>query len=1122
MNFNQPYNRQQYLCFFRDELLPEDFETCDEKIEVDFQSKFIKHINKIGESPSLEVNVYEITHKSENDPRISLSRESFRLLSQYGTKRALVLFVPENQTINYRLSLITIDLKWEEGTQVKKEYSNPHRYSFFLGPGAKTHTPKYYLVQKGRVRDFDDLKNRFSIEVVNKDFYIEIACLFTELAGGERTVGRKKIKEDGCLSLPYTSDENLKKEFAVRLIGRLIFCWFLKKKNSNSGKPLIPEELLSTQSVKQNQNFYHNILEPLFFGTLNTPIEDRNELYKTTPWDQIPFLNGGLFEPGIHDYYDIDQVLGISKNINTLKVPDSWLTELFKIFETYNFTIDENTSVDIELSIEPEMLGRIFENLLAEINPETGETARKSTGSYYTPRPIVDFMVNESLKQYMLTKTEFEEDKISSLLAYEEEKVELSDDEQEVIIDALDNIKIIDPACGSGAFPMGILQKMLLILQKIDPESKKWANKKIARIDNYLLKNEFMKKVEEGNWDYLHKLGIIQNSIYGVDIQSIAVDISRLRFFLSLIVDENVDDSQENRGIKPLPNLEFKFVCANSLIGLPDVFSKKSNNHSHPKIFEKASNIEKLRELREKYFGAYGDDKKRIEGKFQELQNKMFLSSLTWIQWGGAESQTVKLSQWNPFSGEPCDWFDPDWMFGVKDGFDVVIANPPYIKEYTNRNAFDGLRKSPYYQGKMDLWYFFACIGLDFLKTNGIECFIATNNWVTNAGASKFRNKVIEESKIIQYIDFGNYKVFETAGVQTMVFFLQKDQQEDQYMVKYSKLLDDKISVDFLEAFLNDKKNSDSFLRYNVDFNRLIFKDSSIYFLEPEISNILNKLKSKNVVYLKDSEVANGIHPHHSSVTRKMIKKLGECHKVGDGIFLLTEEEKINLNLSESEQELLKPVYTSKELGKYYSKIRENKYWIIYTDSKFKNSKLINNFPSIKNHLDKFCSVITSDNKPYGLHRSRKEKFFKGEKIMSLRKCSIPVFTYTDHDCYVLAEYYVIKTDKINLKYLVALLNSRLIEFWLFYHGKIQGNNYQIDKEPILEIPIKQVTKEQQNSFINIVDNIISIVKSEEQNLVGYKKAKINEYERQINQMVYQLYGLTDEEIEIVENFNKK
>lgn len=173
---------------------------------------------------------------------------------------------------------------------------------------------------------------------------------------------------------------------------------------------------------------------------------------------QIPFLNGGLFTPQRHDYYEMDQY-GNSKFINVLKVPDNWIRELFDIFEIYNFTIDENTSVDVELSIEPEMLGRIFENLLAEINPETGETARKATGSYYTPRPIVDYMVDESLKQYLLTKTNLPEEKIIALLSYGDDEVIMTKAEKDAVINALDAIKIIDPACGSGAFPMGILHK---------------------------------------------------------------------------------------------------------------------------------------------------------------------------------------------------------------------------------------------------------------------------------------------------------------------------------------------------------------------------------------------------------------------------------------------------------------------------------------------------------------------------------------------------------------------------------------------------------------------------------------------------------------------------------------
>jgi len=1091
--------------------LPEDFGEYDEKIGIDFQPKFIQKIVKIGEVRSLEMNVYEVNHRSENDPRISLSRDSFRLLAHYGIKRALILFISEN-SFNYRLSLVTIDLKWEEGKRVKREYSNPRRYSFFLGPETKTHTPETYLIKKSRVKDFDDLKERFSLEIVNKDFYTQIAILFTKLAGGKRTIGRTQFDEKGSLYLPSTTDDKIKKEFSVRLIGRLVFCWFLKKKCSDKGTPLLPEELLSSKAVIRKSDFYHNILEPLFFETLNTPIKERKKEYQLPPWAQIPFLNGGLFANEYNDYYEIDQ-LGISKYINTLKVPDNWLKELFEIFEIYNFTIDENTSVDVELSIEPEMLGRIFENLLAEINPETGNTARKSTGSYYTPRPIVEYMVDESLKQYLLTKANLDEKKISSLLAYEEEEVGLSESEKDAVIDALDVIKIIDPACGSGAFPMGILQKMLLILQKIDPESKKWLNKKVSQIENTIVREEFQKKIEAENWNYVHKLGIIQNSIYGVDIQPIAVDISKLRFFLSLIVDEKVDDSKENRGVESLPNLEFKFICANSLIGLPNTLVGSYKKGLQPKLFEAVDNITELKKLREEYLRCIGNEKKLIEKKFQEIQSEMFLNSLNW---GGEDSQTVKLSQWNPFSGESCAWFNSEWMFGIKDGFDIVIANPPYIKEYTDRKAFNGLRKSSYYQGKMDLWYFFGSIGLDLLHEKGFECFIATNNWVSNAGASKFRNKVIEESKILEYIDFGNYKIFETADIQTMVFFLQKNKEEQSYKVRYSKLLDDKVPNTFLNIFLNTEKLDDKFMKYSVNFNRSDFKDGFISFLEPEILNVLNKVKSQDVIYLKNDEVANGIHPHHSIVSSKMLNALIGQFKVGDGIFLLTEEEKNRLNLNENEKELLKPVYTSKELGRYYGD-RKSFYWIIYTCSKFKNKKAIEPYLNIKKHLDKFQEVITSDNKPYGLHRSREEKFFTGEKIMSLRKCERPIFTYTDYDSYVLAEYYIIKTGVVDLKYLIALLNSKLIEFWLFYKGKRQGNIYQIDKEPLINIPIKKATVQEQKLFINLANEIFSIIKSED----NLKETKIRKYEDQIDQLVYKLYGLTDDEIEIIEDFHK-
>jgi len=1104
--------------------LPEDFEEHDEKIEVGFQPKFIQKIVKIGEVRSLEMNVYQITHHSENDPRISLSRDSFRLLAQYGIKRALILFFSEN-SLNYRLSLVTIDLKWEEGRRVKKEYSNPHRYSFFLGPETKTHTPETYLIKQGRVKDFEDLKKRFSIEVVNKDFYTQIAILFTKLAGGKRTIGRTKYDEKGSLILPSTTDDKTKKEFSVRLIGRLIFCWFLKKKTSDKRIALLSEELLSSKSVTQKPGFYHNILEPLFFETLNTPMKQRKKEYQIPPWSQIPFLNGGLFTPEYHDYYQIDQ-LGISKYINILKVPDNWLKELFDIFEIYNFTIDENTPVDVELSIEPEMLGRIFENLLAEINPETGNTARKATGSYYTPRPIVEYMVDESLKQYLLTKTNINENKISSLLAYEEEEVGLSESEKDAVIDALDIIKIIDPACGSGAFPMGILQKMLLILQKIDPESKKWLLKKLSKIDNNIVKKEITTKLQNANWNYVHKLGIIQSSIYGVDIQPIAVDISKLRFFLSLIVDEKIDDTKENRGIDSLPNLEFKFICANSLIGLP----KKEPNQI---LFEARDDIKALEELRVEYLKCYGDEKKLIEKKFQEIQDRMFKFSYSMSSKTGAgvDTQTFKLSEWSPFSGEPSSWFDPEWMFGIKDGFDIVIANPPYIKEYTRRSAFDGLRNSPYYQGKMDLWYLFACKNIDFLINNmGILVFIAQNNWVTSYGASILRNKVLKDTQILNLIDFGDYKIFECAGIQTMVMIFQKNTNNESYIFDFRRLIGNNLKFEDVRAVLNKYQNEKiEYLKPTI--SSIDLADKLLTFGNPEIENLLNKVKIKSNFKLDPiREVAQGIVPNPDVIGNSNIKKLNPKNiakyriSINDGVFVIPKGYFKN-NLSYYEKSMLKPLYEPTELAKYYIKKPYSKE-IIYLTKKVD----IKQIPVFLTHLEKYREIMDSRRENlngrldfYHLHWPRDKYFFElGPKILSPRKCSTPTFAYTETESYVMMSINVIKTERLNHKYLVALLDSKLIAFWLKHKGKMQGNNYQIDKEPLINLPLLQPTEPDQQHFIEIVDKILAVTKSGAYLENPEKQDQIKEYEKKIDQMVYKLYSLTEDEIEIVENFDSK
>ncbi len=1056
MDFKAPYNRSDYVNFFRSHLLPEDFRDHSEDVAIGFKAHFINNAVKIGEVLSLELHIYEVAHPSENDPRVSLSRDAFRLLAQYGAKRALIIFTSENSQ-NFRLSLVTIDLKWEEGRRIQKEYSNPRRYSFFLGPETKVHTPQEYLIKQGRVKDFDDLKERFSIEVVNKEFYTQIAVLFTQLAGGKREIGRKSIDAGpGYLKLPSTSDDTLRKEFTVRLIGRLVFCWFLKKKRSENDLSLLPEELLSSEAVSGNKSYYHSILEPLFFEVLNTPIEKRQKKYQGSHWPQIPFLNGGLFTPHLHDFYDPGP-LGISKHINTLKIPDEWTKELFDIFETYNFTIDENTSVDVELSIEPEMLGRIFENLLAEINPETGETARKATGSYYTPRPIVEYMVDESLKQYLSTKTKLGEDKITRLLTYEDVEIKLTGSEKESILNALDAIKIIDPACGSGAFPMGILQKMLLILQKIDPESEWWLDKKLSQIESKLLKKELGKKLKAENVNYVHKLGIIQSSIYGVDIQPIAVEISKLRFFLSLIVDETVNDTKENRGIEPLPNLEFKFVCANSLIGLPKKGDQKT-------LFEADDDIKLLRDLRDEYLRSYGNEKKRVEKKFLEVQSKMAKHALSWALWGGEKSQTMKLSQWDPFAEEPCSWFDPEWMFGVKDGFDVVIANPPYganIDKDVKLYAKLYLNTTKAFK---DIYKIFIEFGLLQLTKSGsgILCYIIPNTLILQPRYKDVRQFLLRYS-ILEILNFGE-GIFDQIVPTCVIFVLSSTL--NQKHVKFADL----------------SRNS----KFTGDINAIQF----------EINDQAQYLKSPGFIFTGDFRKLKSDELLLDSVLD--IKDAGiNYQRVNVGLADKGNSDLSERLLYEGQKNAVADIeyWKGEDIQSYYIAPRTNRYVKI-------NIRLRENERVILNKL--YFEI-----KP---------------KLLWRQTASYPIVGLDQRGVWFgrSIQAAVIKNEKLQLfdhRFLLALLNSSYLRFLYTSYVKESGRVFpQVKLEKIKLLPIKQIDKHRQQAYADIVDKIIAFKKEKDYFDNSSKQSKVKECEHQIDQMVYELYGLTKKEIEIVEN----
>ena len=728
MEFNKAYSRQEFVRFLQNSFLPEDFVPSEEEVWFRTKMTYSTKAVKLGTCQSLKLVVYEVKHRSRHDARVSLSKEAFRMLANEMKDRALVVFVPEDSNENYRFSLIEITLDAaDDSARGTKRYSNPRRYSYFLGEGIAYYTPNKYLNEKGRVASKEDLLSRFSVEVLTKEFYQELSDWYAWAIKIIRFPNNIDDKDD---------DAKFNNEGAIRLITRLIFVWFLKQRH------LIPEEFFDESYLKENllKNFkpyqmggllhdrgevkyYTAILQNLFFAMLNSPITaegskdvaerhfrklneqgkpdrsdyDNNKLMRYESYFKnpqlfvdlanrtVPFLNGGLFDcldekdKGI--YYD-----GFSdseKSMKSLYIPDFlffipetgvdlsiWYNDkrkkavkvrgLIQILKRYNFTVEENTPFDKEVSLDPELLGKVFENLLASYNPETQTTARKQTGSFYTPREIVQYMVDESLVAHLKrTVGEELEPQYRQLMQYSDDDVELTAEQRKSIMQSLYNCKILDPACGSGAFPMGILQQMVHILNRIDPGNKQWKEMMRAVAINKTSEAYFTASDDERNEiindiersfdksinrpDYARKLYLIENCIYGVDIQPIAIQISKLRFFISLVVDQNTNaDPTDNFGIRPLPNLEAKFVAANTLIGLV----KKDAS-----LFDSAEIKAKENELKIAKHKIFGAKTVKTKRKYKNIVNDLRQEIANMLYANGAvgNDEARQLASWDMF-----------------------------------------------------------------------------------------------------------------------------------------------------------------------------------------------------------------------------------------------------------------------------------------------------------------------------------------------------------------------------------------------------------------------------------------------------------------------------------------
>lgn len=660
------------------------------------------------------------------------------------------------------------------------------------------------------------------------------------------------------------------------------------------------------------------------------------------------------------------------------------------------------------------------------------------------------------------------------------------------------------------------------------------------------------------------KKDIIENNLFGVDINPNSCEITKLRLWIELLKHsfyQSFDDGNYH-DLKTLPNIDINIKCGNSLVSYFE--TGKSLSH-YPNIKERmgkykrivkdykegfytdknliAKEIKNLQEsfknfcLKDKfnkeikqltnganeYSKKYGDflaDEHHDE-KFKSFFSKNMFEFSFDEKEATKEFANLKKEYDNIFnleSNHPFEWrfefpeiLDDDGNF---KGFDLIIGNPPYIKEAENKELFTNTKKLRTYQGKMDIWYHFVGRGFDILKNNGYLAFIATNNWVTNSGAKKLRNIVLEESQILSLVDFSSFMVFDSASIQTMIMSFQKTKPPKNYEFHFAKITTQTpIYKDALSLLKNEKTQNNEILSINLTPKKFI--DKTLNFTKSDYEELFNKIQKYGKFYLEEKEVANGIHPHYDFINNRINSNHNFAFKTGQGIFGLSEEEKEKLKLTKLENNLVKPYYDTQNFLKFFFK-KNNHQWLICTNSSFKNPNSMDNYPNLKKHLDKFQNVITSDNKPYGLHRARDEKFFTGSpRIVALRKCvGEPKFSYVDFDCYVSATFYVIKTQRINVKYLTAILNSKLVAFWLKHKGKMQGNNHQIDKEPLLNIPIVTINSKNQklaNELINLADEIL---KAKEQD----KNANTQELENKINSLVYKLYNLTEEEIKIIEN----
>ncbi|GAA7563670.1 class I SAM-dependent DNA methyltransferase [Helicobacter pylori] len=1072
---------------------------------------------------------------------------------------------------------------------LKKDFKGELRYTHF---NLSSDDPKELIYQVLSHEVLLKQKKTLDANTLNKDFYEELLYI----------LGLEEQNEKGKILIKPSRTQNslsdaLKKEYK-NLDDEEVMALLIAWNNRILFLRLLESLLISFNHFEKPfltiENFKDfNALNTLFFEVLAKKNNERlEEIKEDKILGKIPYLNSSLFDktPLESNGHEIrllknepleiypKSILKKDKDYQNKKALPL-LEYLFTFLSVYDFTttpkdIKDNKNTSESRLINPSVLGLVFEKLNGY-----------KEGSFYTPSFITSYMCKESITKIVL-------DKFNAIYKWDCKDLEelrgkidrdFSDQKAKEYLQLLLALRICDPAVGSGHFLVSALNEMVRIAYELGlitslyRHSLRLENDEIiiqhtptGEIFNYTKphsENDPHHQIQKELFEL--KKSIIENCLFGVDINPNSCEITKLRLWIELLKYSYYifEEGKNTSALETLPNIDINIKCGNSLISrfslhddlkkIPNIKKKiqeykdlvaqyKDPNPLFP--LNKTDLTNKIQDLKntfslelkdpktkaelekaiEKHIKNYNffalDDKSLLDGLDYFIPNLFGTPKLSpkeekeaFASYGRIRALRKKLD--DALSGrEYQNAFE--WRFEFPEvlddegdflGFDCIIGNPPYIKEGGNKELFASTKRLRTYQGKMDIWYHFVGIGLEILKQNRVLSFIATNNWTTNAGAEKLRNILLRETQFISLIDFGDYRVFESADIQTMIMCFKKIISPNQYFFDYRKIIAKKPS-DTNRITLLQRKECEGNLYLNAKIEKKNLINKTLFF--SYFDSIFNTILKNAILFLNKKEITNGIHPHYDRINKKINEKFSNQFFNGEGIFVLSEAEKNNLKLSQKEMKLLKPSYETAEIMKYLT-LSQNQHWIIYTDSSFKNPKSMDDYPNLKKHLDRFKEVITSDNKPYGLHRARDERFFTGNpRIIVLRKCAKePIFSYVNFDCYVSATFYIIKTKRFDSKFLVGLLNSLLIRFWLKHRGKVQGNNYQIDKEPLMNIPLIKITKSNKPTADKITALVDKILQAKEKD----PKANTQELEKEIDALVYQLYNLTDEEIKIIE-----